>query len=114
MFFVVLQFDSLGANSYSHELVAPWVKERTEPLVHEQLLPPQVQTAVQGKPLSWPLSLVISMEGKNRFSHGVQVWHLNSANSNSNTGVTCNEILIGHKLLLVQEVSKYWLGLSLA
>lgn len=50
MFFVVLQFECLGANSYSHELVGLWVKERTETLVHEQRQPPQVQTAVQGNP----------------------------------------------------------------
>lgn len=60
--FVFLQVECLGAKSCCHELVALWVKERMEPLVPQKLQPLQVQTAVQGNPLSWVHFLVISVE----------------------------------------------------
>lgn len=102
MFFVFPQVECLGANSCCHELVARWVKETTEPPVSRELQPPQVPTATR-EPLTLGPRPGDFSGGKTRFPHGVKVWNLNSANLNSNAGLTCNETLIGHKLRLAQE-----------
>ena len=47
-----------------------------------------------GRALSQP-SLWYLQWRKTRFSLGVKVWGLDSANSHSVAGMTCNEILIG-------------------